>query len=147
MYSALKLQSSSTGSGDDVHWEQSLSRTGDLVYANGFVRILKPGLYYVYSQVGLQFNPLSNENPGLPTQHIIGVREVGSAAGDYRLIAKGSNSQCKFEGQSSGQKHNSTSFIGTLYRLHTGDAVSVRVYDRNQVIPNRQMNYFGMHMV
>ncbi len=100
--------------------------------------IHKTGLYYIYSQISMQLDSHSAEQ--LPQQHIIGVKEVGSSSEMYTKIAKGSNSQCRFHGQ----KHNSTSYMATLYQLQRGDRVAVQVYDKDKIIPNKHMNFFGI---
>ncbi|CAG2220518.1 CD253 [Mytilus edulis] len=99
-----------------VHWKMTGNERGlyfrdNVTYSDGQFVIGKPGYYYVYSQVTLDFNAAKQDQTKSLCHYLYKTPQTGQPD----KLLENSRTRCKFQGSST----QSTSYIGAVFNFNS----------------------------
>lgn len=107
------------------------------------IRIQKAGMYYVYSQVTFQVTDKPVGTPSVLCHSVVRAKPGGLSAKLQDTLLNSMQTACN----GNANTQDITSFIGSVFQLERGDALFVKVYNKDIIKPIPEMNFFGAHMI
>ncbi|VDI20184.1 tumor necrosis factor ligand superfamily member 10 [Mytilus galloprovincialis] len=127
-----------------VNWKMNGNEKGlyfkdNVTYSNGQFVIGKPGYYYVYSQVTLDFSAAKQDQTKSLCHYLYKTPKTGQPD----KLLENSRTRCKFQGSST----QSTSYIGAVFNFNKDDKLMVKVSDPAILDRADSKSYFGLHII
>ncbi|XP_013386226.1 uncharacterized protein LOC106155779 [Lingula anatina] len=140
-----KTSPGTRGSDCELHWEddpsssQSHINKGGVTLEDGYLKVPRPGYYYVYSQ--LCFNVQTNRQGHATFEHFL-QRNCAIPLSDNRHILFQNWKHINLQ-----TSHEHCSYLGGVVEMVRGCGVVVTVTGGQFLTPNKHMNYFGLYFI
>ncbi|WAQ98278.1 hypothetical protein MAR_022651 [Mya arenaria] len=107
------------------------------------IEIKQAGVYHVYSQVHFDHKQNSDNLQPVVFSHMIYMKKAGTSTGDGTIVMRSRETECESEDP----RVVGSSYLASSLQLEDGDRLYVKVYTKDDVLAQPQMNFFGAHML
>ncbi|WAQ98277.1 hypothetical protein MAR_022650 [Mya arenaria] len=133
-----------------MHWDQNhlLALVPDpkkiqYLEDDAQIAIKQAGLYHVYSQVHFDHKQNNDSLQPVVFSHMIYMKKAGTSTGDGTIVMRSRETECDSEDP----RVVGSSYLASSLQLEDGDRLYVKVYTKDDVLAQPQMNFFGAHML
>ncbi|XP_052793858.1 uncharacterized protein LOC128227401 [Mya arenaria] len=110
---------------------------------DGQIEIKQAGVYHVYSQIHFDHKQNNNSSQPVVFSHMIFLKKAGTTTVDGSIVMRSRETECKNDDP----RVVGSSFLASSLQLENGDRLYVKVYSKDEVLAQPQMNFFGAHML